>query len=166
MLFRSASYSLEEPRYGLSARVLVRVQSDSTGSRKGRRILLMATAAALACVVIAIAIWRTGARLQPAPRVARVVEEKPRVVAKSPELVPEISSAKRIERRHFTRRLPRRNSFPSSEPLSAQERALVAFARQAPAVALQLSQPDKPLELPAIDIEPIEIDGLSTGENK
>jgi len=47
-----------------------------------------------------------------------------------------------------------------------EERTLLAFAQIAPEVVKWLQQPEKPLEIEAITIRPLEIDGLSTGENK
>jgi hypothetical protein len=40
------------------------------------------------------------------------------------------------------------------------------FAQQAPEAARQLAQPDKPLEIEAINIQAIQIDSLEIGEIK
>jgi hypothetical protein len=43
---------------------------------------------------------------------------------------------------------------------------LFALAQQAPNAVRWLAQTDKPLAIDAIDIQPLEIEQLSTGENQ
>ena len=62
---------------------------------------------------------------------------------------------------------PQQAKLPGAPPrsrLTPEEGALVAFAQQAPDVARQLAEPDKPLEIKAINIPPIQIDGIEIGE--
>lgn len=59
------------------------------------------------------------------------------------------------------RRLPKQEVFPTPEPLSAQERAMVAFATQAPPeVRQQVIEAQKhwgdPIEVAAIPIEALD----------
>jgi hypothetical protein len=159
-----ASYSLQEPRAGLSGRVVARVRADGARSRGGW-FLIAVPAAALACLVIAMVMWRGKLWLG---------ETLPRPVARGPQPVVMRVEKKSVPVRETQRRespqraehpaLRRVESFPVSFTLTAEERALVAIARQAPKVARQLAQSDKPLEIEAINIQPVQIDGVQIGE--
>lgn len=146
-----ASYSLEEPRAGLPARVMARISTDRAPSRGGWWLLAVA-AAAILCIAIALSVRTQSVPVRPAPV----------VVVTHPEIHPPVV----VARRKPAKRLPRRDRFPSPAPLTEEERSLMAFAQLAPEVARQLAEPDKPLEVQAITIRPIEIKGLPTGENQ
>jgi hypothetical protein len=145
-----ACYSLEEPRAGLSARVMARVRAEGSRSRGGWWLLAVATAA-VACMAIALTM-----RTQSVP-----VKLTPVVVETHAQMHPRVVAASHAP----PRRIARRDRFPSPAPLTREERSLLAFAQLAPEVARQLAEPDKPLEVQPITIQPIEIDGLPTGEN-
>jgi hypothetical protein len=146
-----ASYSLEEPRAGLSARVMARIRTERAPSGGGWWLLAVA-AAAIVCIAIALSV-----RTQSVP-----VRPTTVAVVTHPEIHPPVVAA----RRKPAKRLPRRDKFPSPAPLTEEERSLISFAQLAPEVARQLAEPAKPLEVQPITIQPIEIDGLPTGENQ
>lgn len=152
-----ASYAVQEPRAGLAGRVMARVRLDGAVSR--RWWLPLAVAAALASIAIAMVMWRSGTDR----RTMAVSKVAPAMVQRE---VPAYQDAAREESRpgRLTPAPPKRERFPSPAPLSREERALVAFAQQAPEEALKLARPDKPLEIEAIDIRPLQIDGLEIGE--
>ena len=156
-----ASYSAQEPRVGLAGRVMARVRSE--GERTRRIWLLPAIAmAAAACVAIAMMLWRSDSATRPiviapvGPVIVKKVEQPP---ASLRPAVP-----RRVEHPQHAARLPQRERFPSPDPLTPGERALLAFVQHSPEAARQLAQPGKPLEIEAISIRPIEIDGLEIGE--
>lgn len=152
-----ASYSLQEPRMGLAGRVMVRVRADGVRRRSGW-FQFAVVGSALSCVAIAMVLWRDEPRPQPVATVPAAAEKK----AEQPRDLPHPDTARRAKRA----RPPRLESFPGPSPLTAEERVLIAFTQQAPEAALRLAQTDKPLEIEAIDIRPIQIDGLQTGEIK
>ncbi len=154
-----ASYSLREPRAGLPARVMARVRSEGAVSR-GWWWCLAVAAAVLACV--AIAIRPRPATLAP-PEAAKGVEQ---VLVEQVPVPPRRDAPRREAHARRMRSLPRRESFPSPAPLTPEERALVALVQQAPEAARQLAQPDRPLEIEAINIPPLQMDGLQIGELK
>jgi len=168
-----ASYSCQEPRAGLPGRVMARVQSE--GERSPARWFVWAfAAAALACVVVALMMWR---RESPAPLVATSVPPHQEKSVTPPLVTPPVGAGSvQAVRQPAVRRyrvhspapqpLPKRESLPSPDPPSVEERTLLAFAQLAPEAVKWLQQPEKPLEIEAITIRPLEIDGLSTGENK
>jgi hypothetical protein len=155
-----ASYSLQEPRAGLSARVMARVRTDSPSSRRPWLLLAIA-AAALACLAITTLHWHSNPRPVVVTMTPPVPAVEPAMPAPLPAQPPLPAPAPRTGRK-----LPQRERFPSPAPLTPEERVLVAFAQRAPQVALRFAQPDKPLEVEEINIRPLQIDGLSTGEMK
>ena len=159
-----ATYSLQEPRAGLPgrvmARVMARVHADRAVSRG--RWVWVAAAVALACMAIAMVIGRGDRRSQPVVSESMAAAEP----VDGPTDPPRRDIFRTVQPGRQTASLPRRRSFPSPAPVTHEEQALLTFARQAPQVALQLSKSDKPLEIEAIEIRPLHIDGLPTGETK
>jgi len=143
-----ASYARAEPRAGLPQRVMARVRSDAKPS--WRRWLLLPVGAALVLSAIAVEMWP--GENPPPPPLARLDVIK----------VPRVESGAAV----IVKRAPRREPSPRPPTLTSEERALLAFARVAPEAALQLTEPDKPVEIEPIDIRPLKIDGLQTGETK
>jgi hypothetical protein len=156
-----ASYSLLEPRAGLPGRVMARVAADGAAPRRVWWWLAPA-AAVLAGALIATVFWRSETH----PPVVTVVRPPVRTEVETPAAPPPLDVARKVEHVRSVRRLPRRESFPSPAPLSAEERALLAFVQHAPGVARQLAEPDKPLEIEAVNIQPLQIAGLEIGEIK
>jgi hypothetical protein len=155
-----ARYSGAEPLAGLEERVLNRVRVVETG----RRWRLAWAFALVAAVVVVAVVMRTPRQpvlksnglarvIAPAPVRPAPAVEKERVVAKRPVR----AKARR------QRVLPKQEQFPAPAPMTAEERALVAFVGQHPAEARQvfaeLQKSDEPIEIQPIQIPPLRSDG-------
>ena len=152
-----ASYADAEPLAGLEDRVVNRVRV--VGAR--RRIFGwgMGLAVAAAVVVVGIGI-RTEQRTVPKPAaVARGTNVAPPVAA--------IQRAMRIPARVRARRpkpLPKLKQFPAPAPMTAEERAFVAFVQRDPneaqrTFAVLRKRADEPIEIQPIQIAPLQSDG-------
>ena len=150
-----ASYSRHEPRAGLEARVMARVHAEGRPARRGWMLFALA-AVALAGIAITIATRPREHRPQSA-----VIASAPPAPQVQPQPLPP-----RAQHLRKPRREPRRESFPSPVPLTPEERALVAFLQQSPEAVRQLARPAGPITIEAIDIRPLHIDGLPTGESQ
>jgi hypothetical protein len=138
-----ASYTAREPRVGFSARTLARVRAEAPEHRWNW--LSYATAVlALTSLAATVVMWRNEA---PAP-----------VRAATAERVPVAPAVLMTESPRTVQGSSRRDR------LTAEQRALLTFAQEAPEVARQLAQPDKPLEIEEVNIQPIQIDGVEIGE--
>jgi hypothetical protein len=151
-----ASYSDVEPRLGLEARVLNRMHV----LRARRRIFAwgMGLAVAASVVVVGIVI-RTEQRPTSKPaEVARVTRAEEPTPTTRP--VAKVRPAKRARRPQF---LPKLEQFPAPTPLTAEERALIAFAqlhpRDAEMFAELQKQADEPVEIERIRIAPLQSEG-------
>ena len=140
-----ASYTLQEPRAGLGARIMALVRAEGAAPRRAW-LRFAAAGLALAGLSATVVMWRSEA---PAP-----------VRAQNVERVPSVPVPRTAERPRTVQHTPKRDS------LTPEERALLAFAQQAPEAARQLAQPYKPLEIEAINIQPLQIGGLEIGESK
>ena len=107
-----ASYSRQEPRAGLSGRVMARVQSE--GERSPARWFIWAfAAAAVACIVIALAVWRR----EPQPATVATRVSPPQEKSFAPPLV---HAAPMQAVRQPGARRPRVHS-PAAQPLPKRE---------------------------------------------
>jgi len=153
-----AGYSGAEPLAGLEERVLRRVRVASR-----RRVLGWAAAIAVAAsVVVTVSVVRAPHHSDPPtyrvgiPAVVRPVPvvDKARVVT--------VRRARTRARR--ARPLPKLEQFPTPVPLTAEERALVAFVEHHPAEAQQVfaalqKRSNEPIEIQPIQIPPLRSDG-------
>ncbi len=135
-----------EPGAGLNAQILARIDATRSSPRWSWSYFV-AAGLTLAGIVMAVVLW---------PRAVSVAPLQVRTA----EPVPVARITQPPQRKRIRRRLPRRDS------ITPELRALVAFAQQSPDAARELSQPDKPLQIEAIDIRPLEIAGLKIGEIK
>jgi hypothetical protein len=142
-----ASYTLIEPRIGFNARVMARVEAEAKVPRWPwlRWAVGVLALAGLATVVVT---WKN---MTPASRPVEMSMTKPLPMARVEHPV-EVS--------RVAQRAPRRAG------LTSEERALVEFAHAAPQAAREMALPDKPLEIEAINIPPVQIDGIEIGEMK
>ena len=138
-----ASYTLREPREGFSVRAMARVRAEGPAQRWSWRSLATA-ALALTILAATVVMWRNEAE---APVQVHIAKR-----------VPVVPAIRKVERPCVVKRVPRRDS------LTPEQRALLAFAQQAPEAARQMAQPDIPLEIEEINIRPLQIDGLEIGE--
>ncbi len=145
-----ASYSSEEPRDGLSRRVMARVRMQRAAPRWVWLHFAVA-GLALAGLTLAVSVWRGEA-----PRSDSRLNTRPTEAHnKPPAPAQPVSPIKRMPRREVPLR---------PLPMTPEERALMALARQAPEALRQLAEPDKALEIEALNIRPLQIEGLETGE--
>ncbi len=151
-----ASYSTAEPLAGLEARVLNRVHV----TQPRRRLLAWALAFAVAAsVVVSGIVVRTERHVVvPKPMTAKVTP-----APAPPAPMKPVARVRRVARSRHPGVLPKLEQFPSPAPLTAQERALVALARQDPEelgkFAEMERQSEAPLEIQPIQIAPLQQDG-------
>jgi hypothetical protein len=153
-----AGYAGAEPLAGIEERVLRRVRV-ATRRRAFGWAAAIAVAAALVVTVIVVRAphhsdpptYRVGvpAVMRPAP-----VVERAQVVT--------VRRARTRARR--ARRLPKLEQFPAPTPLTAEERALVAFVEHHPAEAQQVfaalqKRSNEPIDIQPIQIPPLRSDG-------
>jgi len=146
-------YSSVEPLAGLDQRILNRVRES--GARP-RHILwpwiLAGSSAVVAGLLVAAILWT-----KPVPTPAPVVlaHAVPAITfVAPPRPQPDLLAG-----------LPKRREFPTPAPITAEERALLTLAAQAPNQTLEAfrdleHQGGKPLQLNEIKIEPLHTDGL------
>jgi len=152
-----AGYSSAQPLEGLEERVLNRVRMSAR-----RRVLGWAVAGAVVASLVVAAIFVRMPRAA-SRDIVRVQTPAP------PRLVPEVKQVRvtpkhrprriAIRRAEPPRQLPKLEQFPSPAPLTAEERALLAFVEHHPDEVKQLAaERQKSNEL--IAIQPIQIPPL------
>jgi hypothetical protein len=154
-----SSYSREESRPGLEGRVLKRIRA-APEQHRFHWLRWAAAIPALACFLLAVTFWTTRNSIpksrKPAPIVAKTA---------SPSLIARQAVQTTVARRRPKHvRLPKRGEFPTPAPLTAEERALLAFVVRSPKQAEELltdakSRSSEPLEIKAIHIEPLQSGG-------
>lgn len=139
-----------EPRQGLERRILESIGKPARGNWWW--LIPVPVVAALAGAVMVF--WTRMSAPEP-PRV------KASVAVLAPDTGVRPGSAARIIRRTRLRQPRALEVFPTPQPLSEDERALLTIARQAPASGFELAA-GKPA--PPLTISPIEIQPLDTGQ--
>lgn len=162
-------YGAAEPRPGLEARVLARLQAESTVAPIYRRCWL--PAAAVLAAAVALFVW-LGSRSGPRPGqplATNTAVSKPvaaAIQATPPERAANASAHPRTRLRRVAGQAvaampPKLRQFPSPRPLSQQEKRLLAFVRQAPreqvqaAVAQREQTAITALSIKDLDIPPL-----------
>jgi hypothetical protein len=154
-----ATYSGADPLTGLEERVLYRVQAAEAGRR---RVLGWAAVIAVAAsVVMAVIIVRVPRHSEPKTYVVGIpAVTRPVPVAEKPRAAMNHRAKSRTLR---SRALPQQEQFPAALPITAEERALVALAEHPKeaedAFAELRKQSDAPIEIRAIQIPPLRLDG-------
>ena len=176
LLIDSALADYAEPRAGLEQRIVARVHAGSSTSTTGWRWALWALACTLAIAcVISIAIPRerrsppastatatTPVHVAPSPRQTKEPQPQVRLRQQPAErLVSRAGSHRRNEQVEAPSQ-PKLDLFPAPQPLSSQERALIALVTRAPAEAARLGlenreQADAPLQISQIEVPPITV---------
>jgi hypothetical protein len=159
-----ASYADAGP--GLEERVLARVSAAQTAPRRWRLAWAVALPVA-ACVSLLLFVhFADNPHRAPAGQIARVVvtppQPQPRPITAAPHAASPKVSAGATARRAMPEEPPKREVFPMPQPLSAEERALVEFATQAPeaerkAFVEAQKQSNEPIQMANIQIEAIHI---------
>ena len=167
-------YGNMEPRPGLEARVLANLSAERERITVRQRWFWALTLAATAAVII-LAVWmesNTGLRTKPptslttaseqqAERKQRPVETtKPDVLQQSRK-----SASPRVDRNRTvhsfeTAAAPKLDRFPSSQPLSEQERLLLAYLNQTPKeevmLAIAKTKSNEDLRVKDLEIQSLE----------
>ena len=139
-----ATYSAAEPRPGIAPRVLRHVRTAAR-PRPGWRAWVAIAVPVLATLWL-LAVNHAVPVQAPAPPAALPPSLPAPLIA---HVVPE-----------HPRRVPRKERSPSPQPLTPEERALVALATQNPERAHELIEPAEPrpiepLEIPKLEIPPL-----------
>jgi hypothetical protein len=168
-----SGYSSARPMEGLEQRVLRRI--SLTGARRRRVWFVrfgLAAPALAALLLAAIVMWwnprSKPVRTRPArsePNVA--VLNPPAAVTPAPELPakkPKLRNTALQEQRARYKTLPKEERFPAPVSMTAEEQALFAWARQAPAEVRQAfvdlrARSDEPVAIHPIQIPPLQSDG-------
>jgi hypothetical protein len=156
-----AGYAGAEPLAGIEERVVRRVRVASR-----RRAFGWAAAIAVAAgLVAAVIVVRAPQHAMPKSHdVARVVVQAPDWPVPAAEK-PRIITKRRVKLRVARREpLPKLEQFPTPVPLTAEERALIAFVTRYPKEAQQAfedlrKRSEEPIEIQPIQIPPLEDSG-------
>ena len=157
-----SSYSREEPRPGLENRVLSRIRA----ARERRRFEWLRWAIAipaLACFLLAVTFWSTRPSIsKPAQPAQAIGQTGP--IAKAAPIAPVRGKVKVKGRRARRMSLPKREEFPTPEPLTDEERELMAFVKLAPDKAREFALDShtsdvQPLQIKEIHIDPLRASG-------
>jgi hypothetical protein len=153
-----SSYSREEPRPGLEDRILNRVRAP----RERRRFSWLRWAAAIpavACVLsLAVTFLSTRHSVPKSRKPAPIISTAPSPPIASADMQPTVT-----KRRPKPVQSPKREQFPTPRPLTAEERALLAFVARSPKQAEELladakSRTTEPIQIEEIRIEPLQKD--------
>jgi hypothetical protein len=155
------SYAAGEPRAGLENRILNRIRAENTAGRLVFRWWVWAFPV-LAWMFFGLVRWNEHPA-KPAIREAAVAgQERPRSTA---EAKPRIHAALRVA----PAQAPKQAVFPAVRPLTAEERALMAFVRMAPKDAATIvdrrERGDMPIEIEGISITPLQSESEQEGAN-
>jgi hypothetical protein len=141
------NYGAVEPRIGLEGRVLARLQAEREKPAGGAGRWVLATTAAAAAAALGIALFRSvPPRPAPAPLPAvasighppMAGSPRPPVLSQSRPKPHTLStgypaagaSARPLEANAIAETLPKRDRFPTPEPLSEQEQMLAIYVQQ------------------------------------
>ena len=160
-----ANYSHAEPRLGLEGRVLARLDEEK---QSPARVWKWAWAPAAAALLIAGGLYLARPRTQAPPAVAEQ-PAPPRTTATKPELPPiqaaqaRPRSARRAAPAPQVTAAAKLSQFPAPQPLSEQDRLLLAYVRSQPQAAAQQArtsgQPMAEIKIDPLEIPPLEPDG-------
>jgi hypothetical protein len=155
-----SSYSREEPRPGLDDRVSDRIRTEGE-HRRFESLRRVVAIPAFACVLfLALMFLRTRDSVPKSWKPAPIISS----TAPLPRIAPGAVQTTVIRRRPKHVALPKREQFPSPAPLTAEERALLAFVVRSPKQAEQFlsdakSRSAEPIQIKQIQIEPLQVSG-------
>jgi hypothetical protein len=154
------SYADGEPLAGLEERVLarVRIRENSPRSVTGRWAVLALAAALVVAASLYFEIRPAGTR-----PVNVVLEAKPTPSEATPRPAEAVTSSKR--RRHSDRAAapPKRGTFPTSSPVTAEERRLLTMLKQDPEGTAQAFDSLRKRGSEPLEVAPLVIPPLDTG---
>jgi hypothetical protein len=163
-LLDSALGTYAEPRHGIERRIVARVnEAQAAGLTPRRRWLVWAVAIPAVCILLYIVIpgprkLEEHVAKQPQPSTPAIEGSQRGSIYTSAKPRPRAEAITRHPKATATA-APKLDVFPAPQPLSAQEQALMALAKQRPelrreALARQ-KQEDAPLQIFTIQIPPI-----------
>jgi hypothetical protein len=156
-----SSYADAEPLNGLEQRILNRASRARPGMRLryGSLLAIGATLALSCCFILTFHQTKSEPKKPPLP-IARVESPIPARITLPPP------RQTRVRHRRLVQRLPKREVFPTPQPPSAEERALLRFVGRDPKEAAEAfaslqRQMDAPLEIAPIEIKPLQTDEIN-----
>lgn len=171
-LIDSALGDYAEPRAGLEQRMLARVAGDA--ARPSRRWWIVAAVAVPAAVVLLLVSYLVPWNLHPQAGQMTYTPAVPKIVA--PVIAaPEQATRRAVPSRHIRAGehsaeraasnpipRPKLDVFPTPQPLTGEEKALVRFVGETPeadrkALVAARQQVDEPLNISAIRIPPLQL---------
>jgi|SRR5581483_7452917 len=169
------SYAEAEPLTGLEERILNRAYVAQSKIRvRGLSLLAIGGAAlALFCLFFAgVEQKRIEQKTNPQKAIyahagARLESHIPSPLPVQPRIsLPRPRQAQIRHPRSSPRQLPKREQFPTPQPPSAEELAMLRFIERNPQEAAQAfvslqREADKPLEIEPLDIKPLQMDGVN-----
>jgi hypothetical protein len=152
-----AGYAGAEPLAGLEERVLRRVRVASRRRAFGWAAAIAVAAALVVTVIVVRAPHHVGSKSHDVARVETSLPPRPTPVVEKPRVVPNRRVKSRLAR---LEPLPKLEQFPTPVPLTAEERALVAFVTRYPKEAQQAFEDLRKRSEEPIEIQPIQIPSL------
>ncbi len=156
-----STYANQSPGPDLEERVLRRIRAEAVAPRRSFPRWIFAVPVA-ACIF-----WVVLARMTRVPEPVRPEVAKVAPPAAVPRIAPRIISPQRTRNRRPQKpaTLPKQPEFPASAPVTAEERALLAFVERAPEQARELlidarERSDQPIRMEDIQIPPLQSDQL------
>ncbi len=155
-------YSQPEPLGGLEERVLNRVRAEGEVRRRPWWMRWGWVVPVVACAVLALVFLRPVPRVAP-PQIVAVTPAPPKPVLREAAPAPRPVTQRKQVRRVPRPALPKLEQFPAPAPLTEEERALLALAKQgepAHAAFLDLEKRKEPITVQALKIEPLHIEEI------
>jgi hypothetical protein len=154
-----ASYSQEEPRPGLDGRVLNHIRAAGEVRRFAWLRWAMAIPALVCLLVLALTFWSKRDLIPRPPKPIPTVAKGLPVLPVAPQIT-QLAITRPTPKR-LPKRLPKREQFPTPTPLTAEERALLAFVAHSPkqaeqALAAMKSRSVEPIQIAEIHIKPLQ----------
>ena len=161
-----ASYSACEPLAGLEERLLNRIRLAGISPRRNSAWWWLAALSIVGLFALVPFGVRVYAPAPAPPSLTAVIRPPgiPAIESATPRL------ARISHRRILPRSLPKQPIFPTPAPMTAEERALVAFVQQHPAEAKEQfaaleKEAREPVRIEALEIPPIKIKELQESDD-
>jgi hypothetical protein len=170
-----ATYGEPAPNSELAHRILVRIAAEAEPTPARRWLPWAIALPVAACLITIFILFETRPVHIPAEVAnhAQIPAQLHNDIATTAPHLTQLENKKTMARHEVSPRLaavnskaqplPKLDVFPTPQPLTPEEQALVQFAARAPAAerkALLEEQPDAPLTIAAIKIQPIELPEL------
>jgi hypothetical protein len=159
-----SSYAAGEALTGLEERIIARVRMTKS-SRENTAGVWAVLAMGLAVLVLCGSVYLRVGRTQSRP--LRIVSEaKTATLEETPSRPDEIKTSRPKRHRNPVVALPKQPVFPTPSPLTVQERMLVAMVKQDPEGTAQIFDSLRKRGSEPLEIAPLIISPLETGEGQ